>query len=311
MISPLATHNSSIARWLRRARSRHVSQQSPVIIGGCPRSGTTLLRVMLDSHPRIACGPENSLLAGSFLPQRLALAFDVPVADVWRLRRQARDHARFIELFYSRYAESRHRPRWGDKRPHNIRFLDFIFRHFPRARVIHVTRDARDAVCSLRTHPKYRLVNGERVLTGIRRPLRPCIRMWLRDTAAGMNWRGHPGYCEVKYEDLVERPEPTLRSVCDFIGEPWDAAMLAYHEQGGGSRDPRRFVANFEATEPLTPQAIQRWRKDLTAAELQLVVRHAGHRLAQLGYMVGSASAPIPEPATPDPTTWKQGGIIP
>jgi hypothetical protein len=300
MISPLATNNSSLARWLRRVRSKYVSPQSPVIIGGCPRSGTTLLRVMLDSHPHIACGPENSLLGGSFLPERLAVAFDLPSADIWRLRRRARDHAQFIELFYSRYAETQGKPRWGDKRPHNIRFLDFILRHFPRAKVIHITRDARDAVCSLRTHPKYRLVNGERMLTGIRRPLRPCIRMWLRDTAAGMKWRGHPGYCEVKYEDLVDRPEVTLRSVCDFIGEPWDAAMLAYHEQGGGSRDPRRFVANFAATEPLNRQAIQRWRKDLTAEELQLVHRLAGQRLAQLGYSIDSASLSARDGGAPE-----------
>jgi len=249
---------------------------------------------MLDSHPHIACGPENSLLAGSFLPRRLALAFDVSTDDVWHMRHQAQDHAQFIELFYTRYAEFTGKPRWGDKRPHNILYLDFVFRHFPNAKVIHITRDARDTVCSLRTHPKYRLANGERVPTGIRRPLRPCIRMWLRDTAAGMNWRGHAGYCEVKYEDLVERPEPTLRRVCDFIGEPWEPAMLTYHEQNGGSRDPRRFVANFEATGPLSHQAIQRWRKDLTAGELQLVTRLAGHRLAQLGYPV---EPPSPAPA--------------
>jgi hypothetical protein len=83
MVAQLATNNSSFARWLRRYRSRHISQQSPVIIGGCPRSGTTLLRVMLDSHPHIACGPENSLLAGSFLPEKLAFKFDLPSDEIW------------------------------------------------------------------------------------------------------------------------------------------------------------------------------------------------------------------------------------
>lgn len=280
------TNNSSLGRWARRRACRYVSQQSPVVVGGCPRSGTTLLRVMLDSHPHIACGPENSLLAGSYLPQHLAFKFDLPSNEIRQLRHQSRDHAQFIELFYNRYLEIRGKPRWGDKRPHNIRFLDFLFRHFPNTKFIHIIRDGRDTVCSLRTHPKHRLVNGERIPTGIRRPLRPCIKMWLHDTAAGMKWRGRPGYCEVKYEDLVEHPEATLRTICDFIGEPFDAAMLAYYEQEGGSRDPSRFVANLAATEPLSHKAIQRWREDLTVEELALVHKLAGDRLRELGYQV-------------------------
>ena len=76
MAAQLATTNSQIARWLRQRASRFVSTQTPVILGGSQRSGTTLLRVMLDSHPRLACGPECSLLTGGFLPHKLAKRFD-------------------------------------------------------------------------------------------------------------------------------------------------------------------------------------------------------------------------------------------
>lgn len=279
--------NSTVARWRRRRASRYVSAQSPVILGGCPRSGTTLLRVMLDSHPHLACGPETSLLTGSVLPAKLTAKFDIPALRIRQLRQTAQDHAHFIELFFNCYLELRGKQRWADKTPQNVRYLDYIFRHFPHAKFIHVIRDGRNVICSMRTHPKYRIVNGQPVPTGIRRPLKGCIAGWLRETGAGMKWRGHPHYLEVRYEDLVQSPEPTLRHVCEFIGEPWDAAMLDYHVQEGPSRDAARFITNVAATQPLSADALHRWRTDLTAVELGLVRRRMSDRLAALGYAVG------------------------
>jgi len=284
MAADPATSNSSFARWRRRRNARHVSAQAPIILGGCPRSGTTLLRVMLDSHARIACGPECSLLTGGFLPEKLARRFDTTLAEVWRLHDQAADHAQFIELFLADYAARRGKVRWAEKTPQNVRHLDWIFRHFPQAKFVHVIRDGRDAVCSIRTHPRFRLVDGQRVETGIRRPLRPCIEQWVRDTGAGLQWRDHPRYREVRYEDLVGAPEPTLRGLGEFLEEPWDEAMLRYHEQQGGSRDPDKFVANPGATAPLQTTAVGRWRREFTPADTQLFASLASTRMAELGY---------------------------
>ncbi len=278
------SNNSSLARWLRRRGSRYVSQQAPVILGGCHRSGTTLLRVMLDSHPRIACGPETSLFTGGFRPDKLAVRFDFAPEEIWQMRKQASDHAQLIEMFFMRYTASRGKSRWAEKTPQNVRYIGWILQRFPKAKFIHVIRDGRDTVCSMRTHPKFRIINGEKISTGIRRSLEPCIRGWLRDTAAGMKWRGHPNYYEVRYEDLVGVPEATLRKLCAFIGEPFDEAMLQYHEQQGESRDPVNFIANIIATQPLSSTSVGRWKKDLSAEELQLFFTLAPARMAELGY---------------------------
>ncbi|MBI3853517.1 MAG: sulfotransferase [Verrucomicrobia bacterium] len=288
MFRTLATSNSSLARWLRRRASRHVSTQSPIIIGGSQRSGTTLLRVILDSHPHIACGPETSLLTGGFLPGKLSRRFDFPVEEIWQLHERATDHAHFVELFLTQYAANRGKTRWAEKTPQNVSYLPFIFRHFPSAKFIHLVRDGRDAVCSIRTHPKFRMMNGQQVVTNVRRPLRPCIESWLRDTEAGMCWRGHPQYLEIHYEKLVTDLEPTLRQLCEFINEPWHAAMLEYHSQDEPSRDPTRFIANAAATQPLTTQAVHRWRKELSADELRLFNQLAGKRMIELGYQLDS-----------------------
>jgi hypothetical protein len=292
MLKALATNNSSLARWLRRKRARHVSSAAPVIVGGCQRSGTTLLRVILDSHPNIACGPESSLFTGGFLPHKLSSKFSVSERQVWTLHNAARDHAEFIESFFTFYAAERGKPRWADKTPQNVWHLEWILRHFPKARFIYMLRDGRDVVCSIRTHPRFRMVNGERVPTNIRRPLRPCINYWLEDTAEAMKWRKHPNFLAIRYEDIVSDTEPALRKLCEFIGEPWDPALLNFHAQEGPSRDASKFVANEAATQPLSQQAAGRWRKDLTPAEQTLFHRLAGARLVELGYAIDALPPP-------------------
>ena len=278
------TNNSSFARWVRRRSSNYVSTQSPIVIGGSQRSGTTLLRVMLDSHPHIACGPETSLLAGGFLPDKLARRFDTTLEHVAELHGAANDHAQFVELFLSDYATRRGKQRWAEKTPQNIRHIGWILARFPKAKIIHVLRDGRDTVCSIRIHPRFRVVDGEKVPTGIRRPLESCIQSWLRDTAAGIQWRGSPQYMEVRYEDLVAAPENTLRKLCTFLGEPWAEAMLHYHEERGSSRDPISFITNVAATEPLKTGAVGRWKTDLTGDELKLFYSLASARMTELGY---------------------------
>jgi hypothetical protein len=261
-----------------------------VVVGGSQRSGTTLMRVILDSHPRIACGPETSLLTGGFLPHKLATRFDFREDEIWQLHSRCRDHAEFVDVFLAEYARRRGKQRWAEKTPQNVHHLEFVFRHFPKARFIHLLRDGRDAVCSIRTHPKFRLVEGTQVPTGIRRPLKPCVESWLEATADGLRWRGHPQYLEVRYEDVVNEPEPTLRRVCEFIGEDWTPALLRFHEQDASSRDPAKFISNAAATQPLSKQAVQRWRKDLSPDEVALFNRLAGERMRELGYDTESSS---------------------
>jgi len=281
--------NSALGRGCRKWRSRHVSTQSPIIIGGCPRSGTTLTRVILDAHPNIACGPESSLLAGRFSRDELLNRFEFSVAELAQLRSAATDHAHFIELFFTRFAVRQGKMRWAEKTPANVRHLAYVFRIFPNAKFVHVVRDGRDVVCSLRTHPKYRSVDGQRVPTKIRRPLRACIQHWLRDTAAGLAWRGHPNYLELRYEDLVENPKPTLDRLCKFIGESCRPELLDYYQRQGQHSNPHHFCGIANVLQPISAKAIGRWREELTDSELRLFYRLAARRLSELDYRIERA----------------------
>lgn len=186
----------------------------PIFIVGCQRSGTTLLRLMLDSHPAISCGPETRFLddleriTGSEWHRLQQYGFP---KSYWE--------AKIAELFASvhrDYASRRGRTRWADKTPRYALQLDFIDRLFPDAQVLHVIRDGRDVVASHRARSGYS--------SAVR-----AVEKWPRyiRTAREVGTRlGGDRYLELRYEDLVAETERTMRAVLAFVGEPWDPAVL-------------------------------------------------------------------------------------
>lgn len=265
---------------------KYISASHPVIIGGCGRSGTTLLRVILDSHPSFCCGTESNLfLPRSIRPRVLAEAFDLPAAKIGDLLDWSRSQTLFIEKFFGLYAQKCRKPRWAEKTPDNIRHMPWIFDHFPSARFVHVIRDGRDVVCSLRTHPRYEIVDGRRVERNTLNPLDACIDRWLETVPMGLKWRDDIRVLELRYEDLVEDPEPTLKGLFEFLEEPWDPRVLEFHREQTGSRDAARNPQHPEIVQPLNASSIGRWKRDLTREEIEHFKKRAGNQLIQLGYV--------------------------
>lgn len=187
----------------------------------------------------------------------------------------------FVDAFARRYRELRGKPRWAEKTPLNVRYFGWVLERFPDARLIHVIRDGRDAVCSMREHPDRRWVDGQWVKVPASRSIEKCARRWVEDTGAGLALGGDPRYAEVRYEDLVLRPGETLRRLCDFLGEPFDPEIVP---QSASDAD-RGERARPDATGAVVTTSLGRWKRDLTADEQAAVVRIAGARLAQLGYL--------------------------
>lgn len=274
---------------VRRWRSRpYTSSAAPIVVGGCGRSGTTLLRVMLDSHPRICCGPESAL----FVPrpvdaervESLATRFGMNVDRVRQMRRSSQSQAEFVDRFFADCCELTGKPRWADKTPRNVLSLDFVFEHFPNARFVHVIRDGRDVACSLRTHPRHKVVDGRLVELNTWRPMEECARRWADDVRVGLAYRGHPNVTEVRYEDLAADTERALRDLFEWLGEPWDERVLRFHEVEGTSRDVTNFPQNPEATAPAYTRSIGRWRTAMSADDAHVFKPVAGGLLCELGY---------------------------
>ena len=125
----------------------------------CSRSGTTLLRAMLDSHPELAIPPESHFLAAllrepltpseflSFLEtHERFIAWDLPIEDVRQafLDDGVSDKASAVRALYASYARRQGKPRWGDKTPGYVRRIRELSELLPEAKFIHLIRDGRD-----------------------------------------------------------------------------------------------------------------------------------------------------------------------
>jgi hypothetical protein len=261
-------------RWRNRA---YASDERHVFIGGTPRSGTTLVRRILDRHPSLCCGPETSiLLPGGMRIDQVAAAYKWPAAELRALMADSPSQGAFVDAFAERYRRQRDRARWAEKTPLNVLCFDWALERFPQARVVHVVRDGRDVVCSMRQHPDRRWVDGVEIKELRPQPVDAYMRRWVRDTEAGIARRGDPRYLEVRYEELVADPEGVMRGLVEALGEPWLPELLVEKVPKGGKP--------AHANSRITTASVGRWRDDLGADEQRRVHAIGGALLGRLGY---------------------------
>lgn len=267
---------------------RFISDSNPVVIGGCARSGTTLIRVMLDSHRNIYCGPETGLLYTKTLNdtklKKISRQLDIHYDELIQMKKDSISNIAFIEKIFIKLQQDAGKKRWGEKSPMNVLHLDRIFKYFPKTRFIHMIRDGRDTSCSLKHFPKTKVIDGEVIQLNTNNPLDECIQRWVHDVRIGMAWRGDPRYFEVKYEDLISNPESTIRNVLKFINEPWDQNVLNYHQVKSVTRSKEKIPQNISAQKPIYKSAYGRWKKEFNEEDKKLFKQIAGDLLIELDY---------------------------
>jgi hypothetical protein len=266
--------------------AEHVSSARHVVMGGAPRSGTTLLRRILDRHPGICAGPETKLFVpAAFNLEWLAEAYAIPLDELAAMRLRSGSQAAFIDAFAERVLAGCGKPRWAEKTPMNIRHLDWITRHFPKASIVHIIRDGRDVVCSMRQHPDWRWSHGAWEKVVVPRPIETYAHRWAEDTAAGMRWRGDPRYVEVRYEELVAAPRSELERLCAALDEPAEPGWLenATHPDEGSRTEG---AARPDDKGAISTTSVGRWQDELEGREREIVERICGPRLRELGYAV-------------------------
>jgi protein-tyrosine sulfotransferase len=268
--------------WVRSIGARRRSEATGLIVlGGSPRSGTTLLRTILGRHSMIASGAETTVFLKRITsPQHLAerLGWDPLEIEGWQ--RQSRSQMEFIEHFQQAAISLSQKPIWLEKTPRNIERFQFVRRHFPHAKLVHIIRDGRDVVCSLRRTSFARIdhVPGDSVKAAVR-----CATQWRRFVESGMRLRGDAGYYELRYEDLVLAPEQTIRSLLEFLGLPWEDEILIAEQTDTAVGDEA--VASGEVFE----SSRGRWRRDLPAKDKQALGLLIGPTLIKTGYEAGLA----------------------
>lgn len=250
---------------------------APIFLVGCQRSGTTFLRLVLDSHSRISCGPETRFLpdlrriVGSDW-ERLS-RFGFPRED-W-LRRIAD----FFGGVHADYAHGRGKARWADKTPLYAISLDFVTEVFPDAQIVHVIRDGRDVVVSHRKRFGY--------WSAVK-----CVVKWpryIRTARAVGATLPADRYYELRYEDAVREPEKSMRALFEFLGEPWEEGVLDYvdkpHDVAGKyttEADRRRAAAGTDSA--IYRSRVGSYRRELDPFLRLLVAVFSGRMLRELGY---------------------------
>jgi hypothetical protein len=302
----------AIMRAGRRLRGRGPQPPPAPFVCGVTRSGTTLLRLMLDAHPDVAIPGETH-----WVP-KLIKAFERSPQSGEDAANLAIDHKRWgdfhldanelrakivaldpvtaadsIRTFYMTYAEREGKHRYGDKTPGYVKEMRRIQRVLPEARFIHIIRDGRDVSLS-----HLRMNWGPETYEQSARLWRNRIRK-ARKMAPSVNH-----YMEVHFEDLVGDTEGVLRRVCDFIELDFDPVMLDYHERAEGrlaekARElPRknrpnqtaeaRIESHVMAREPPRADRIGMWKERMTPDEVAEYEAVAGDMLVELGYELGS-----------------------
>jgi hypothetical protein len=285
------------------------TSERPIIILGCPRSGTTLLQVMLHSHPRIAIPPEvrfvlpayrerlrfgnledpaNRRELARFIVRRRGRRFADLGLDRRRTIREVVNGpptlGSAIAIVLAAYAARFARPRWGDKRPGYHNHIAMIMRLFPDAQIIHVVRDPRDCVASLKRMSWWGLDSYHSVSAWAESISHTdeAIRRW-------------PGVVtRIQYERLVADPERELRALCTAIGETYDPAM-AEPERVAPVAVPERKHWHSDTHLGPTPKNVGRWRSELEPWEAALCEAVLAHRMERFGYEVTGAGRLRPQ----------------
>ncbi|GAT66504.1 sulfotransferase [Planomonospora sphaerica] len=279
----------------------------PIFVIGCPRSGTTMLQLMLHAHPRIAVPPETRFMLAAYqrrlnfgdlddptrrhelaewLVERRQNRFQDLGLDAAEVTREIVDGPGTIGsalgIVLRAYAARFGKPRWGDKRPSYFKSVDVLLRLFPDAQFVHLIRDGRDCVASLKEMPWYN------------KDISHAIAIWAEamDFARERAPKLPAGsYHELRYERLTRDPETELRGLCDFLGEDFDPAMCE-PSRVAGVAVPEHKTWHVNTHEQVTTARSGSWRDRLKPWEVSLCESVLGDRLEDFGYELSGAPKP-------------------
>jgi sulfotransferase family protein len=277
----------------------------PVFVVGSGRSGTTMLRLMLDAHPDLAIPPEShfiprmwairhrfqrngrldaSALTEALFPQFRFREWRIP-ADAVRARIARLEDPTFadvMEAVFLGYADEHGAVRWGDKTPGYVLEMELLAGLWPSARFVHLFRDGRDVALSF-------------MQRGWARHLSEAAELWAYRSEYGRRAGARLSperYLEVRYEALVERGEPELARICAFIDLDLRPEMLRYYERKGDVLSAKEQRHHEHEGKPPT-KGLRDWRTEMSPLQVEVFEAIAGETLEAFGYERG---APNPGP---------------
>ena len=262
-----------------------MSTIAPIFVGGAPRSGTTLVRAILNAHPDIACGPELRAFPALARLYKETVATVGPTLEAHYFFNADELKASFRELmasFLEPFHERSGKRFVAEKTPANALYFRELHKLFPESRFIHVVRDPRDVVASLIKMDWRDEKSGERL------PITASIK------GAALGWRDHVAAAhaargagapvfDLHYERLVAAPAETIANLFKFLGVPPSDEPLSHHRtfvpDDGENETSARAV-----TRPLNADAVGRWRREFSRSQINEIEALAGPLINECGY---------------------------
>ena len=278
------------------------NKQPPVFIIGVARSGTTLLSLMLDTHPRIAIPNEShfiteiykkpslwqnleslqnrELLVKKILESKYVREWDVQLKQEDINLDRCTTFANTINEVFSAYARAHQKDIWGDKTPKYLFDIDILNKLFPDARYIHIIRDGRDVALSF-----------------IRQWFGPndfvsAMKFWERNVTfirKMLNMLPDSQVMEIRFEDLVEKPREKLEAITNFLNLPFYDNMISGYRKKAAQKVGERIDAHHaNLSKPPSAEQSFKWKKNLSKADQAIAYEIAGPLLEELGYEPGN-----------------------
>ena len=265
----------------------------PVFIGGHPRSGTTLLGAMLGAHRECICTPESPFKARVFRNLRkggintidIQTAFEM-IRNSWRFKLwglpiqpvpydEISSYQELILWLVKSYAKKTGKPEstfWIDHTPANIEHADTLIKLFPDSRLLHIIRDGRAVAASI-MHLDWGANTIDRA-----------AHSWVRKVSHYVGVESSLGaerIMQIKFEELIQEPESTLKNICRFINIDFQSHMVT----GSGFKVPKYTVQQHSLLgKKLDVKRVSAWEKDLTPRQIEIFESIAGGLLQSLGY---------------------------
>lgn len=257
----------------------------PIFVVGSMRSGSTMLRLILDSHPNVAIGPETGFMGAVLATKRIP---NWKFGDQWYTRLgwtepeiDALLRGFYGELF-ARHAAQQGKQRWGDKTPFHTAHMATMAQVFPSAVFVGIVRHPGAVAASLRDSFNYGFEEA--------------LSYWAATNLDMLRSAGALGsrFVLCRYEDLVGQSEPVLRRLVAWLGEPWSPDVLEHHRVQRDKGAPRVAEGSTITRDRIDPSRAMTWLDSTTSADREALQAHAA--LSEfVGYQpVGTAGALAP-----------------
>lgn len=280
----------------------------PIFVTGAPRSGTTLLRLLLTTHSDI-CIPPESLFFVALEPKygnaniqvedflNDIYSKDFPKFCEWKIDRKLLlnnlksyrklSYALAVKTVYQTYRQQFDPTAsiWGDKNPCHIHHVDKIWRLFPESKVILIVRDFRACYSSMKNIVE-KEQGAKKIWTGPR-TLEGMTRQWSQVVdLVDKNYQKNEQFYLVYYEDLVREPVVQLTKICEWIGVDFQELMLNFYQKNTelGLVLPSQLVLNPNTFKPIDVERINTWQGELSFAEVKAIELTNMQSLERLGY---------------------------